>query len=92
MRPSRSKCKCIVSDIVKKSNECDQVISGQRNVSFKSDKFVDLFLTGRETCCRGEMGKRNHAHLHLIWLSRSQNHLVPVLWDTAHVSITAQKK
>lgn len=36
------------------------------------------------------MGKHNHTHLHLIWLSCSQNHLVPVFWDTAYVSIIAQ--
>lgn len=49
-----------------------------------------IVLTGRETCCCGAMGKRNHTHLHLIWLSCSQNHLVPVFWDTPYVSVTAQ--
>lgn len=34
------------------------------------------------------MGKRNHSHLHFIWLPCSQDHVVPVLWDTAYVSIT----
>lgn len=52
--------------------------------------FPHFLVTGRETCCCGEMGKCNHTHLHLIWISCSQNHLVPVFWDTAYVSSNAQ--
>lgn len=52
--------------------------------------FPNFLFTGRETCCCGEMGKCNYTHMHLIWLSRSQNHLVPVFWDTSYVSITSQ--
>lgn len=54
--------------------------------------WISLFssVTGRETRCRGEVGECHNTHLHLIWISCSQNHLVPVFWDKAHVSSKAQ--
>lgn len=42
-------------------------------------------VTGRETRCRGEMGKHHDSYLHLIRIPCPQDHLVPVLWDQTNV-------
>lgn len=47
-------------------------------------------VSGREARRRGEMGECHNTHLHLVWISCPQDHLVPVFWDKTHVSSKAQ--
>lgn len=87
MHPSHSKSKCIVSVVVNKAQMGSS--SPVRAKYMLVSLYTYFLLLGRETSCCGEMGKHNHSHLHFIWLSCPQNHLVPMFWDTAFVSITA---
>ncbi len=97
MHQLHSKSKCIVSDSVTAYQISSHIGIVEEIIMFLSNLitavglFLHFLLTGRETCCCGEMGKCNYTNLHLIWLSCSQNHLVPVFWDTTYVSIPAYK-